>query len=378
MLERSTLFISLLILLVTALILSACGSATPAATAAATAAATEAPTAEATVSAADATGDLSVLEWSGYETPDFWVDFSKESPKVNVTFNFGASDPDIFAKVKAGSTEDIIHLYTPFLRFYVDEGLVKEIDPAKITNWDKLPDSFKQSCTIDGKVYCVPWDWGYSSILYRTDKIPEGVDSWSALFDPKYKGHVSMWDDGPSAVSVGSYVKGYDEMTLTDSQLADIKQLWIDQKTLNLFYWVDEPTLEQGFQSGDVWLAYAWNGAYYRLLQAGVPVAYANPKEGRNSWIGLYAISAKSQNDDLALRFLDDKLGQETASHLLTDYAYGEPIPDYFSVVTDPLLIKALSLDDPTVLDRTNFTAPISSDQRDLFTQLWAEVKAAP
>jgi spermidine/putrescine-binding protein len=53
------------------------------------------------------------------------------------------------------------------------------------------------------------------------------------------------------------------------------------------------------------------------LLQAGVPVAYADPKEGRNSWIGQYAISSKTENYDTALAFLDEKLGKETASHLL-------------------------------------------------------------
>ena len=60
-------------------------------------------------------GELTVLEWAGYEIPDMWADFGKAYPNVNVTFNFGASDPDIYGKVLAGSTEDIIHLYTPFL-----------------------------------------------------------------------------------------------------------------------------------------------------------------------------------------------------------------------------------------------------------------------
>ena len=107
-------------------------------------------------------------------------------------------------------------------------------------------------------------------------------------------------------------------------------------------------------------------------------MAYADPKEGRNSWIGQYAISTKAENYDLALAFLDSKLGEETATHLLVDYAYGHPIPEYFSVVEDPLLVQALSLDDPGILERTNFTVPISSANRDRFVEMWAEVKAAP
>jgi spermidine/putrescine transport system substrate-binding protein len=322
-------------------------------------------------------GDLSVLEWAYYEVPEMWVEFGEEHPDVNVEFTFGASDEDIYSKVLAGSGEDIFHFYTPYLQFYVDEGLIQPIDTSKLANWDKVADGFKESCTIDGVVYCVPWDWGFTSVLYRTDMIPEGVDSWDALFNPDYAGHVSMWDSGPGAVTISSYLMGLDEQNITDEQLGEIQQSWIDQKDVNLFYWADEPELEAAVTNEDVWAAYAWNGAYYRLLDAEVPVAYADPSEGRNSWVGQYAISADTESYDLALDFLDGKLGEQTATHLLVDYAYGHVVPEYYGVVEDTNLIEALSLDDPGILERTNFTVPITQDQLESYVAMWAEVKAA-
>jgi len=367
----------LLLLLALIVALPGCAGATPAATEEATAAPTE--EAAPKVCPGDGSeGKLTVLEWAYYEVLDMSADFCDAHPNVDVTFNFGASDEDIFAKTQAGSGEDVMHFYTPFLKFYVDEGLIQPLDTTKLTHWGEVPKKFQDLCTLDGKVYCVPWDWGYTSVLYRTDKIPEGVDSWAALTDEKYDGHVSMWDSGPGAVSIGSYIKGYDEANLTDDQLADIKQLWIDQRPLNAFYWTSEPELVEGFTTGDVWLAYAWNGAYYSLLSSGVPVAYANPKEGRNSWVGQYAISAKSENVDLALAFLDGKIAEKTATNLLTQYAYGHVNPAAYGAVTDESLIEALSLDDPTELDRTNFTVPITFDDFQKFVGMWAEVKAAP
>src|SRR6185437_1682896 len=106
--------------------------------------------------------------------------------------------------------------------------LAQEIDTSKLKNWDKVPDAFKQIGQINGKQYFVPWDWGFSSILYRTDKIPN-VDSWDVLFDQQYKGHLSMWDDGPGAVTVSAYIHGYDEKNITDDQLAAIKAEWTAQ-----------------------------------------------------------------------------------------------------------------------------------------------------
>jgi len=333
--------------------------------------ATEAPTTE-------QTGNLTVLDWAGYDSPDFWVDFQNKYPKVNVNFEIGASDADIYSKMKAGDQADVFHPYTGWIQFYVDEGLVEEIDTSKLANWDKVPEDFKKLGEFNGKQYCIPWDWGFSSILYRTDKVPEGVDSWAALLDPKYKGHVSMWDDGPGAVTVSAYIHGYDETNITDAQLESIKQEWIAQRDNNLFYWAGEPELTAAMANGDVWVAYAWQGAYATLLGQGVPVAYANPKEGRNSWVGVYCIRKGTPNKELALKFLDEKLGEATGNNLVNEFYYGSVNQDVMNGITDETLKQAFSIEDPSILQKTNFTPNLTAAQRDAWTAMWNEVKAAP
>ena len=79
--------------------------------------------------------------------------------------------------------------------------------------------------------------------------------------------------DGPGAVAVSSYINGWDETDLTDAQLAQIEQDWIDQKPLNAFYWSGEYTdLCPAVQDGTIWVAYAWQGCYATALAAGDPV----------------------------------------------------------------------------------------------------------
>jgi spermidine/putrescine transport system substrate-binding protein len=143
--------------------------------------------------------ELLVLEWSGYEAEDFWTDFAQANPDTDVTFEFGDTDANILAIMQGGSQADIFHFYTGWQQFYVDEGLVREIDTSKLTNWDKVPAEYQALGQIDGKQYFVPWDWGFTSILYNTEQVPE-VTSWDALFNPDYAGHISMWNDGPGAV----------------------------------------------------------------------------------------------------------------------------------------------------------------------------------
>lgn len=322
------------------------------------------------------TGSLTVLDWSGYDQPDFWADFKSTYKNANVSFEFGQSDADIYGKMKAGDQADIFHPYTGWLQFYVDEGLVQEIDTSKLKNWSKVPDSFKKIGQINGKQYFIPWDWGFTSVLYRTDKVKGTIDSWSALLDPTYKGAISMWDDGPGAVTVSSYIHGYDETKITPEQLASIKAEWIAQRPLNRLYWAAETDLVAAMESGEVSVAYAWQGAYATLLGKGVKVAYANPKEGRNSWVGVYGIRKGSPNTDLALRFLDSKLGTTTGNNLVSLYYYGSANGEVMSAITDKTLKQAFSVDDPNILAKTNFTPNLTAAQRDAWTAMWTEVKA--
>jgi spermidine/putrescine transport system substrate-binding protein len=335
------------------------------------------PTAAATQIPDDqVTGDLLVLDWSGYDAEDFWIDFKNRYTNATASFEFGVSDADIYGKMKAGSQADVFHPYTGWLQFYVDEGMVEEIDTSKLANWDKVPDSFKALGQFNGKQYFVPWDWGFSSILYRTDHIAT-VDSWSVLLDPQYDDHLSMWDDGPGAVTVSSYIHGYDETAITDEQLAAIKAEWTAQAPLNKTYWAAETDLIPLVQADEVWAAYAWQGAYATLLGEGVPVAYANPKEGRNSWVGVYGIRKGTPNLDLAHRFLDEKLADATSANLPTLYYYGAANSDVMAGITDENLKAAFGIDDPSILDTTNFTPNLTAEQRDAWTAMWADVKAA-
>ena len=130
--------------------------------------------------------------------------------------------------------------------------------------------------------------------------------------------------------------------------------------------------------NGDVWVAYAWQGAYATLLGKGVPVAYADPKEGRNSWVGVYGIRKGTPNLELALKFLDDKLANATVDERRQPVLLRLANQEVMRAITDATLKQAFSVDDPTVLQRTNFTPNLTAKQRDDWTAMWTEVKAAP
>ena len=47
---------------------------------------------------------------------------------------------------------------------------------------------------MDGQTYFVPFDWGNSSIIYRTDMVDISEESWGLLYDERYAGKVESED----------------------------------------------------------------------------------------------------------------------------------------------------------------------------------------
>ena len=141
-----------------ALVFAACagaGASSPPAGSTAPSAASE-TTAPATPGASEVpgdqvTGDLTVLDWAGYDDPLYWQDFKDTYPNVNVNFEFGDSDGTSYGLMKGGDQADVFHPYTGWVQFYADEGLAARSTPASFSNWDKVPDLFKKMGEVNGK-----------------------------------------------------------------------------------------------------------------------------------------------------------------------------------------------------------------------------------
>ena len=56
--------------------------------------------------------------------------------------------------------------------------------------------------------YSVPYCWGTVGILYNKTMVDEPIDSWSVLWDPKYKDNILMQDSVRDALWCGTEIPG--------------------------------------------------------------------------------------------------------------------------------------------------------------------------
>ncbi|MCE1252405.1 MAG: extracellular solute-binding protein [Anaerolineae bacterium] len=374
---RRSSFLQLLItiMMITSLSLSAC-SATQ--TAAPATGSSETGQSQSSQSQTNSNQALLVQDWAGYEKEEFWQPFIDQHPDTRVEYSFVADDAESFAKAQNSSDVDVMHPCANYFNLFVEKGLVQPIDTSRLKYWDTVYPELAKIGQIDGKQYFIPWDWGFEAILVRTDKVQNVPEAWADLWNPEYKGHLSIIDAGENAFIETGLAMGIDPYTANEEQINQIKQKLIDLKPNLISYWSDPTEASNLMANGDIWvLGNAWNENYASLSREGVAVKYVMPKEKAIGWMCGYSISSKTKNLDLVYDFLNARMDPQSLANMANDQAYG-PASKEAVALMDPETVKLLNLDNPEVLDNIFFMRPLSEAQHQHFTDLWTEIKAAP
>ena len=317
---------------------------------------------------------LTVFDYAGYDVAPLFTPYLQEGyPKPKFTYLI--SDDQALAKVRGGFDPDVARPSIDYTKDWVNLGVVQPWDTSLLTNFPQLNPNMTAQGQVDGKQYHIPVDWGFSAPLYRSDKVEPADNSWTILYDERYTGKISWWDDSINLI-INAMIKGYeDPWNMTDAQLADVKADLSEKKKVVRNFWQSQTDVENDFAAGNIWIAYAWPGTMASMANKGLPVTYMDPKETRLSWITGFVLMGDTQDYYHAHKFVDAWLANRSAVWLLNNYYYGHSNTSIDLSKVDPVVVQAFSLDDPTILDRTTFNRWIPN--RAGYNQAWSEVKAA-
>ncbi len=323
-------------------------------------------------------GPLTYFTWSGYELPDFnksYIAAHPEGPEIS----FFGDDDDAFTKVKAGFHPDLAHPCYDKIARWNAAGLLQPIDTSRIKNWDKIFPVLQNLPDIqagDGKVWMVPWDWGNTSVLYRTDLVAaDAPQSWSMLWDPEYAGRLATIDAVHDTPVVAAILAGVNPFDMSPADMEKVAEKLREQRPLLTTYTTDMTSIEQSLASGELVAAMTWNASAVALKKQGVPVEFMNPKEGMLTWTCGFVMLKDSPNTDLAYDFINSRLEAESGKYLIEAYGYGASTASAFAEVPQATLDELkLPANPDEMLKTTIFTGPMK--QNDELAKMFERVKA--
>src|SRR5438477_214297 len=281
-------------------------------------------------------GNLSIYEWQGYEAAGTKAQkaYGMTVPGKSYVDKYGAdsltytafpNDDTAVNKVAAGTQFDLMHPCISYVRDWTNAGLIQPFDPSLFKNWHQLDPNVTKAGVVDGKQYWIPWDSGYSSILYRKDKVdPADATGWELFWNPKYKGHISMWDGGSTPVEIAGLVLGYKNIyNMSDQQLSACQAKLIEQKSLNSFYWkLEYDDMQPAFKSGDIWITYSWPNDFNDMLVAGLDAGWLNPSQGELAWYCGFIMGKDSKNYYHCHEYVDSFIGHDACVDLANTFVY--------------------------------------------------------
>lgn len=287
---------------------------------------------------------INVLSWEGYMDPAWDKPFEeKYGVKINVT-NVGSVKEMLTKASTSGTPYDIAFIDAGTIPRYVEQDLLLPINKSDVPTMAELVPSLlekdESAVTIDGKLYGIPYAWAAVPMAVNTEKVNPLPDSWGALFDPKYKGHVVIQQNGNNVwPMVGLYLGFDDPFNFSAEQLDKAKSALLDQKKLVLAYTQSRQQAEQLFASGQAWLGYVdGSDVIAALAEKGFPIKEVEPKEGTPAWIDHITILKTTKHADLALALSDYLISAKVQAAMMQKYNYAVANGKVKGLVPDALL----------------------------------------
>jgi putative spermidine/putrescine transport system substrate-binding protein/spermidine/putrescine transport system substrate-binding protein len=334
-------------------------------------------------SCAKKTPTLNLLVWEGYADPSFVKGF-EEQHHCKVTASYMGSSDELMAKLRGGSAGnyDVISPSSDVATSIAAGNLAAPLDLSKIPSYSQLSPQLTNLplVRVGGQVYGVPFMWGPDPLIYDTTVFANPPDSWNVLWDPKYKGRISVWDD-LSTVYMAAQVLGYDKpdpsqlYNLNDEQLDAVKKKLLELKPNVRKMWATGGDLTNLFQNHEVVASMGWPLNTVELKKINFPVGETIPKENTTGWIDHLMITAGSENKELAYQFLEYMIEAQTQKNVTDVTRYTPANPQAAQFMT-PDEVTTLHLDDvDNYQKRLYFWQNVP--RRAKYTEIWNEVKAA-
>ena len=271
--------------------------------------------------------DLTVFDWSGYEDTGFFGSYMEEYNEAP-SYTFFGSQEEAFTKLQSGFTADLAHPCSDAVRKWVAADLIKPLDPAKLDHWDALLPQIKEvdGIMIDGEVYMMPFEWGNTGLIYRTDKIADDAISLQLLADPAYQGKVAIPDAASSAYALAALATGNaaDYTKMSDEQFQEASDYLRKVHPNVRFYWSDAGQMDQAMASGELEMGWAWNQSELNLIWNDTPAKMMRDVDkGIATWVcGYVHLKSSTASDDQVYDLLNALSAKESGKYIIESWGY--------------------------------------------------------
>jgi len=315
---------------------------------------------------------LYYFTWSDYVDRETIAEFERTAAVKVVVDTFGSNE-ELLAKLQSGADGYDVAVPSDYMvSIMLYQGLLAELDLKEIPNVRMLAAPLQHLRFDPENRYAVPYLWGTVGIGYDSAVIPSPPDSWSILWDPRFKGRISMLNDQREVLGASLRSLGYSMNTQEPAAIEQAKAKLLSQKPLVKTY--TSETYDHLLASGEVVLAHGWGGAVARAMLERPTVRFVVPKEGGTVWADCLVILKTSSKKALAMRFINFLLDREVAARTSNRVLFASANGEAQSLVAARVRDNPAVYPDYSVFDRLEWMTDVGKAIR-LYDRAWTELK---
>lgn len=283
-----------------------------------------------------------ILNWDEYISEELIEDF-EEAYNCKVILEIAESNEIMYAQIERNyAPYDIAFPSDYMVDQLQQDGMLKEIDFTKLTNYDEayfdstLMELINKYC-VNNKNYLVPYFWGSLGIMYNTNVLSEAEiarieeDGWKVLFDNDFSSSMGMYASSRDSIAAALMSNGYSVNSTDPVALAQAEE---SLKKMKYKGWATDD-LKVGVASGKYSCALVYSGDFFDILYSAmdseeeINFDIFCPKDINNVFFDAMVIPNTSKNEELAYKFIDFMLDYDNS---LTNAQYVGYCPTLTSV----------------------------------------------
>jgi len=329
-----------------------------------------------------ASGKLTISNWPGYIDPGkngTVAEFEDETGvKVDyiedINSNdgfFGKLQPQLEQGESGGRSIFVVADY--MAKQMYDLGYLQEIDHADLpTVFETLLPSLQSPGFDPERKFSVPWQGGMTGIWVDTSKAPE-IHSVNDLFDPKYKGKVTMLDELRETPALVMLAEGVDPAKASADQWLHAIEKLSDAANSGQIRRFTGNEYTEDLTAGNLVAAIGWSGD--ASLIENPNAEWRMPTEGCTQWMENMVIPIGAPNTAAALAWMDFVYRPDVAVDITEYVEYISPVQG----VKELLEKRGSELAEseivfPTEQFTRNCTGQITPPELERVNEAWQEV----
>ncbi len=286
-----------------------------------------------TAEAGEASGELAISNWPGYIDPGKNGTLAEYEQKTGVEVDyiedindnaafFGKVQPQLDRGESGGRS---IFVVTDWMaKQMYDLGYLQEIDHADVpTVFENILPTLESPTLDPERKFSIPWQSGMTGIWVDSKEAPD-ITSVNDLFDPEYKGRVTMLTELRDTVPLIMKADGIDPETATkEDWLAAIDKIKeaADSGQIRRFTGND---YTEDITSGNAVAAIGWSGDDYLIENP--DAEWRMPDEGCMLWTDNMVVPVGAPNTAAALDFMNFVYEPEVQSDIAAWVNYVTPV----------------------------------------------------